>query len=103
MNGGNSNGSVICLARSAAGHDRGRIYAVIGEDDQVCYLADGVHHKMARPKKKNRKHVQMITHLPRPVRQAAQEAGLDSQIIHLLRVYDSHMRGEADACQNLMS
>ena len=29
------------LAVSLAGHDKGRIYLIIGEEGDFCYLADG--------------------------------------------------------------
>ena len=94
---------VRCLASSMAGHDRGTVYAVVGEEENFLFLADGVHHLMDRPKKKNRKHVQVIRHLPEAVLKETGEVATDSQIIRLLRVYALEMRGEADACQNLMS
>ena len=93
---------VSTLACSLAGHDKGRIYAVIGEDETGYYLCDGVHHLISEPKKKNRKHVQPIRHLPQQTAAAAQEVRTDSEVIHLLRVYRKETRGEADACQNLM-
>ncbi len=103
MTGDSGKGLVRYLARSMAGHDRGTVYAVVGEEDDFIYLADGVHHLLAKPKKKNRKHVQVIRHLPEAVRNEAADAAEDSRIIRLLRVYALEMRGEADACQNLMS
>lgn len=48
------------LARSLAGHDKGKIYAVISEDKSVMLLADGRERTLGKPKKKNPKHVQII-------------------------------------------
>ncbi len=48
------------LASSKAGHDRRQIYVIIGEDDEYVYLADGRNRTVDRPKKKNRKHIQLI-------------------------------------------
>ena len=48
------------LARSKAGHDKGKIYVIIDEDDEYVYLADGVLKKTDHPKKKKKKHVQLI-------------------------------------------
>ena len=92
---------VDALAFSLAGHDKGRIYAVIGEDETGYYLCDGVHHLISASKKKNRRHVQLIRNLPAGTR-ALREVRTDSEVIHLLRVYRKETRGEADACQNLM-
>ena len=45
------------LALATAGHDRGTLYLVLEEDGGSVLLADGKLRKLARPKKKNRKHV----------------------------------------------
>lgn len=47
----------VGLALSTAGHDRGTLYLVLEEDGGSVLLADGKLRKLARPKKKNRKHV----------------------------------------------
>jgi len=46
------------FAWSLAGHDKGRLYIVLGADDSFLYLADGMLRTADRPKKKKRKHVQ---------------------------------------------
>lgn len=48
------------LASSKAGHDQKNIYVIIDEDDEYVYLADGRNRTVDRPKKKNRKHIQVI-------------------------------------------
>lgn len=48
------------LARSKAGHDAGTVYVIINEDDAYVYLVDGKIRTLARPKKKKKKHVQII-------------------------------------------
>ena len=48
------------LARSLAGHDKGHVYMIMDADDAYVYLADGVIRTLQKPKKKKRKHVQMI-------------------------------------------
>ena len=47
----------VGLALAAAGHDRGTMYLVLGEDGDRVLLADGRLRKLSRPKRKNRKHV----------------------------------------------
>ena len=47
----------VGLALSTAGHDRGTLYLGLEEDGGSVLLADGKLRKLARPKKKNRKHV----------------------------------------------
>lgn len=48
------------LAVSRAGHDRGCVYVIVGETDEYVYLADGRTRTAGRPKRKNRKHIQVI-------------------------------------------
>lgn len=48
------------LARSAAGHDEGKIYVIIAEDDAYVYLVDGKVRTLDKPKKKKKKHIQII-------------------------------------------
>ena len=48
------------LAVSRAGHDRETTYVIIGEEDEYVYLADGQTRTVDRPKRKNKKHIQVI-------------------------------------------
>lgn len=48
------------LAYSLAGHDKGEIYLVIDEADDYVYAANGRSRTLDRPKKKNKKHMQVI-------------------------------------------
>lgn len=48
------------LAVSKAGHDSRLTYVIIEEDGEYVYLADGKIRTVDRPKKKNRKHIQII-------------------------------------------
>lgn len=48
------------LASSKAGHDKDSVYVIIQEDGEYIYVADGTGRTVERPKRKNRKHVQLI-------------------------------------------
>jgi len=48
------------FAISKAGHDSERVYLIIGKDDKNLYLTDGRFYPPDKPKKKNKKHVQII-------------------------------------------
>ena len=48
------------LASSKAGHDKDKIYIIINEDAEYVWLADGKLRTVDRPKKKRRKHIQII-------------------------------------------
>ncbi len=48
------------LARSKAGHDKGKVYVIIEVDDTYVYLADGSIRTLGHLKKKKKKHIQVI-------------------------------------------
>ena len=54
-------GYVGCLARSLAGRDAGVICLILREEDENVFIADGRDRRVETPKKKNRKHVRLIT------------------------------------------
>ncbi|MBO5735383.1 MAG: KOW domain-containing RNA-binding protein [Clostridia bacterium] len=54
-------GNVGCLARSLAGRDAGIICLILREEDENVFIADGRDRRVETPKKKNRKHVRLIT------------------------------------------
>lgn len=47
------------FAFSVAGHDVGKAYIIVGYHNGCWLLADGVERKLANPKKKNVKHVEI--------------------------------------------
>ncbi len=55
------------LAISRAGHDRDTIYVITGEDTASVYLADGHLRPVGKPKRKNKKHIQIIRELPEEI------------------------------------
>ena len=48
------------LVTSTAGHDKGNIYIIIDEDENFLYLCDGKTKNQDNPKKKRKKHAEMI-------------------------------------------
>ena len=48
------------LARSRAGRDKGTLYLVLERTEKTVLLTDGKRKKLARPKRKNRKHVEFL-------------------------------------------
>ncbi len=52
------------MASSKAGHDKDTIYVIIREDAEYVYLADGKTRTLESPKKKNKKHIQIIKKCP---------------------------------------
>ncbi|MCD7954261.1 MAG: KOW domain-containing RNA-binding protein [Lachnospiraceae bacterium] len=85
------------LAMSLAGHDKGSLYVVLeeksGTDGTDSYLlSDGKHRTLSHPKRKNAKHVQLITHLPDTVLARMQEITLDAHVRKILKNYSASVR-----------
>lgn len=84
------------LATSKAGHDKDRLYLIIGEEGDSVFLCDGRLRSVSNPKKKKKKHIQII-HFTAPegllqkVQQSAadREEEINEQIrCHLNRYHD---------------
>ena len=78
---------ITMLARSLAGHDKGKVFAVLGEEGEYLLIADGKGRTVLSPKRKKRKHVQLIVHLPGEAGAIAAEAQQDADIRKLLKAY----------------
>ena len=48
------------LATSKAGHDKDRLYMIVGEEGECVYLCDGRLRGVEHPKKKKKNHIQSI-------------------------------------------
>lgn len=48
------------VVRSCSGHDKDRCYLVVKTDDSFVYIADGKRRKLAEPKRKNPRHLQLM-------------------------------------------
>ena len=48
------------FAKSKAGHDKNQIYVILKEDTEYVYLVDGKLKTIDKPKKKRKKHIQII-------------------------------------------
>lgn len=48
------------FARSLAGHDKDKVYIIIREDTDFVWLVDGDLRGLDHPKRKNKKHIQII-------------------------------------------
>lgn len=48
------------FATSKAGHDKKKLYVITAAEDDFVYLCDGHLKPMEKPKKKRKKHIQII-------------------------------------------
>ena len=93
--------NVTSLARSLAGHDKNKVFAVMAEDDQFYLLSDGRTRTIAHPKKKKKKHVQIISHLPEELLELA-EVSEDAHIRRLIKAYEQRNNEEDPAYPRVM-
>lgn len=79
------------LASSKAGHDKGMIYVIINEDAEYVYLVDGEIRKLLRPKKKNKRHIQIIKKYSETDFAGRVRSGLadDAEIRKFLKMYET--------------
>lgn len=54
------------LASSKTGRDKDRVYIIIKEEKEYVYLVNGLSRKLNKPKKKNKKHIQIIKKMQEP-------------------------------------
>lgn len=57
----------IEFAKSLFGHDKNQIYFVIKREENFAWLVNGTTHTLEKPKKKNKKHFQIIKIVPENV------------------------------------
>lgn len=79
------------LARSLAGHDRSRLYIIICAEAEYVWLVDGKIRTLANPKKKKKKHVQVVHRIPEPVREI-QRSGQTLRDEHIMQAIQSESR-----------
>lgn len=48
------------FATSIAGHDQTQMYVIVAEEGDFVYLCDGKCKTLSKPKKKRKKHIQII-------------------------------------------
>jgi len=72
------------FARSKAGHDRMKVYVIVKEEAEYVYLADGVYKTLDKPKKKSKKHIQII--------HKGQDENLTEKLLNKKRVSDEEIK-----------
>ncbi|WP_075721570.1 hypothetical protein [Roseburia sp. 499] len=92
----------INLAISRSGHDKGSIYVIVKEEADAYYLADGKGKTLEKPKKKNKKHIQIIKKLPKEVTEVftQKENFRNEEIKRAIKLY--RRSGGKEECQKQM-
>jgi len=85
------------LVRSLAGRDQGKHYLVLSEiDQQYVLLVDGRSRPLAKPKKKNKAHLQHYDRLAEQEGPLSAETLSDSQIVWLIKKMAPPASGTSD-------
>lgn len=77
------------FAISKAGHDKGKMYLVVDEDETMVALSDGRIRTLDNPKKKKKKHVQIVKKDLDPVlmhKLLKEETIYNEEIKHAIRI-----------------
>lgn len=92
------------LAISRFGHDKGRIYVILKEEADSVFLADGRLKSLEKPKKKNKKHIQVIKKLSGNIMEllsSDREFG-NEEIKRAIKLYQKASNEEVSVCQKQM-
>lgn len=78
------------LAISKAGHDFNHLYVIIAEDEEYVYLVDGKTRTIDRPKKKRKKHIQVIKQIQKNIADKCKTGGKieNEEIKRTLKIYN---------------
>ena len=76
------------FAKSLSGHDRNQYYLVVKKEEQNVYLVNGTTKSLDSPKKKNRRHIQIIRKLPDEVREALEERVTDLTVKRAIKLLE---------------
>lgn len=77
------------LVQSLAGHDKGQFFVIIGEEAEYVSLVDGKTRTLEKPKRKNKKHIQVIYDSQQEQRkQLLDERVTDTQIRRFIQCYE---------------
>ena len=84
------------LAVSTAGHDKGKTYAVLCEEEGCVFLADGRNRKIGKPKRKNRIHIQPVIHIQPYFEPDELSAVSDADLRRILRIWQTRKKEDED-------
>lgn len=89
----------IYLGKSLAGHDKNHIYIIYKEEKEFYFLVNGSTKTIDAPKKKNKKHIQIIKHLPGEVKTKADRLSsmdelVDSLAAEIVECYSDYINSK---------
>lgn len=84
------------FATSKSGHDKNHVYLILEQEKDFVYLVNGTTKPLEHPKKKNRKHVQIIKKLPIEVEEVLKTGMSDITIKKAINEYLRISKQEAN-------
>ncbi|NCB92355.1 MAG: 50S ribosomal protein L14 [Clostridia bacterium] len=77
------------MAKSLAGHDKGKVYMISAVDADAVYLVDGKYRTLDRPKRKKKIHVQIDYSITKWIQDllSKEKRIQDSDVIRAIREY----------------
>ena len=71
-----------------SGNDKDSIFVIIKEEADMVYLVDGILRPIEKPKRKNKKHIQVIKKLPKEITEVfKQENFRNEEIKRAIKLY----------------
>lgn len=83
------------FAKTKAGHDKNQIYFLLKEDEEYVYLVNGTTKPLEKPKKKNRKHIQLIKNLLIEVTEVMEAGTTNENVKRAIKIYQK-LRQESE-------
>lgn len=77
------------LAWSRAGHDCGQLYVILDVQNDYVYLTDGRLKPIEKPKKKRKKHIQIIRKIPDELTGITEESIKNEDIRRIIRRFSN--------------
>lgn len=84
------------FAKTKAGHDKNQIYFLLKEDEEYVYLVNGTTKPLEKPKKKNRKHIQLIKNLPIEVTEVMEAGTTNENVKRAIKIYQKSRQESED-------
>ena len=75
------------FAKSMSGHDRNQYYLILKKEEDAVYLVNGTTKPLEKPKKKNRKHIQLIKNLPIEVTEVMEAGTTNENVKRAIKIY----------------
>ena len=83
------------FAKTKAWHYKNQIYFLLKEDEEYVYLVNGTTKPLEKPKKKNRKHIQLIKNLPIEVTEVMEAGTTNENVKRAIKIYQK-LRQESE-------